>query len=55
VGADQILVLEHGAIIERGAHDALLARQGRYAQLYAQQQRVVRERFVNPGEELAAL
>ncbi|AMW06965.1 ABC transporter permease [Gemmatimonas phototrophica] len=55
VGADQILVLEHGAIIERGAHDTLLAQQGRYAQLYAQQQRVVRERFVNPGEELAAL
>lgn len=52
VGADQILVLEQGTIVERGTHTELLATAGRYAQLYAQQQRVVRERFVNPGEEL---
>ena len=52
MGADQILVLEQGLIVERGTHAALLAANGRYAQLYTQQQRLVRERFVNPGEEL---
>jgi subfamily B ATP-binding cassette protein MsbA len=54
MGADQILVLEQGLIVERGTHAALLAANGRYAHLYTQQQRVVRERFVNPGEELAS-
>ncbi len=32
--ADRILVLDHGRIVEEGAHDDLLARGGRYAQLY---------------------
>lgn len=32
--ADQILVLDHGRIVERGSHDELLARHGRYAQLH---------------------
>lgn len=32
--ADRILVLDHGRIVEEGAHDVLLARGGRYAQLY---------------------
>ncbi|KDN16967.1 ABC transporter ATP-binding protein [Amycolatopsis rifamycinica] len=35
--ADQILVLEHGEIVERGTHDELLARNGRYATLHATQ------------------
>ncbi len=39
VGADQILVLEHGHIVERGTHDELLATPGRYAQLWTMQQR----------------
>ncbi|MDF1502073.1 ABC transporter ATP-binding protein [Roseisolibacter sp. H3M3-2] len=34
VAADQILVLHHGQVVERGRHAALLARDGLYARLY---------------------
>jgi DNA-binding transcriptional regulator of glucitol operon len=37
--ADQILVLDAGRIIERGCHDELLGRGGRYAQLWSMQAR----------------
>jgi len=43
VEADEILVLEAGRIVERGRHDALLARGGVYAQMWARQQASVDE------------
>ena len=36
VGADQILVVKGGQIVERGDHDSLLARGGHYAHLHAE-------------------
>jgi ATP-binding cassette subfamily B protein len=39
VGADQILVLDRGRIVERGTHAQLLARDGSYARMWALQQR----------------
>src|SRR6266550_1704876 len=49
--ADQILVMEGGEIVERGTHAGLLAKHGRYRQLYDKQYRFEQDLFVNPGED----
>ena len=38
VDAHEILVMDGGRIVERGAHPQLLAANGRYAQMWALQQ-----------------
>lgn len=38
--ADQILVIEDGKIYEQGTHDELIAKQGRYYELYTYQSRI---------------
>ena len=40
VGADEIIVLDHGRITERGTHEGLLARRGVYAAMWDRQHQV---------------
>jgi ATP-binding cassette subfamily B protein len=49
--AEQILVLEHGRIVERGTHPALLAAGGLYAQMWQRQQ--ARQEEESSGAEAA--
>jgi subfamily B ATP-binding cassette protein MsbA len=51
--ADTILVLEGGQIIEQGDHGELLARGGRYFDLYTRQYGIETNLFLNPGEASA--
>jgi len=37
VNADQILVIDEGVVVERGTHDALIARGAAYHRLFANQ------------------
>jgi ATP-binding cassette subfamily C protein CydCD len=50
IDADRILVLDHGRIVEEGSHDALMAKQGAYHRLMAEQ---VRDR--DRGAELGLI
>ncbi len=51
--ADQILVLEHGEIVERGTHAELMAVGGRYRELYDRQYNIEEDQFINPGEDFS--
>ena len=46
VAADEIIVLEHGAIVERGTHAALLAARGLYASMWNRQREVEEAREI---------
>ncbi|MGS0741273.1 ABCB family ABC transporter ATP-binding protein/permease [Glaciimonas sp. GG7] len=51
--AEQILVLDHGRIIERGTHGQLLATKGAYAQMWDRQQAHPEE--IDPPSEIAQM
>jgi subfamily B ATP-binding cassette protein MsbA len=48
--ADQILVVEGGRIVERGAHADLYAAKGRYYDMYTRQHGLEANLFLAPGE-----
>ena len=48
--AEQILVVQDGAILERGTHESLYAAHGRYYDLYTKQHAVETNLFLAPGE-----
>ncbi|MCW5604573.1 MAG: ABC transporter ATP-binding protein/permease [Burkholderiales bacterium] len=48
--ADQVLVMDHGRIVERGGHYELLARGGAYAQMWVLQQQEDAERANTIGQ-----
>jgi len=53
VGADEIIVLDQGTIVERGTHHALLAKGGLYASMWNRQREAeaARERLAMTGED----
>ncbi|MDP2410631.1 MAG: ABC transporter ATP-binding protein/permease [Pseudolabrys sp.] len=56
VGADEIVVLDQGEIVERGTHQALLAKSGLYASMWNRQREAeeAREKLARAGEEAMA-
>ncbi|SFV06279.1 ABCB family ABC transporter ATP-binding protein/permease [Pseudoduganella namucuonensis] len=51
VDAQQIIVLDHGRIVERGTHHALLAAEGLYAQMWQRQQARGEAELASPTDE----
>ena len=51
IDADQIVVLEHGRLVERGSRRALLARNGAYAAMWARQREAPEARDAAPAAE----
>jgi ABC-type transport system involved in Fe-S cluster assembly fused permease/ATPase subunit len=56
VGADEIIVLDHGVIAERGTHRELLAKGGLYASMWNRQREAeaAREKLAEVGDEPSA-
>jgi ATP-binding cassette, subfamily B, heavy metal transporter len=55
IGADEIIVLDHGAIVERGTHAQLLAERGFYASMWSRQREAeeAREILESVDDEVA--
>jgi ATP-binding cassette subfamily B protein len=56
VAADEIIVLDQGVIVERGTHQALLAKGGLYASMWNRQREAeaAREKLAEIGDEVLA-
>ncbi len=56
VGADEIIVLDQGVIVERGTHHQLLAKSGLYASMWNRQREAeeAREKLALAGEDEVA-
>jgi ATP-binding cassette, subfamily B, heavy metal transporter len=56
IGADEIIVLDQGVIVERGSHHRLLAAGGLYASMWSRQREAeaAREKLALVGEETSA-
>ena len=55
MGADQILVMDEGRIVERGTHDALLAAGRHYARMWSLQQQERAEEVGSRSPEVSAI
>ncbi len=51
VGADKILVLNEGKVVEEGSHDALVKANGLYARMWADYQQAILWKISSEGEE----